>query len=214
MRVKKIRAKNFSEALTLVKRELGEDAVILSSDDRKGSKPYVEVTAAVDYDIETGSEAAFPAVTAVSSPDETNEIMELKNELKGLRQSIESMKEKGFELKLPEGMDSNEYFTGEAIGTANFSRRLSQVANVEITHFVESFNTFFYAPGVFSSFSKVHCFEPIIKLLSFLNPAGAIIQAILAIYKQIRRTGNTIVRDDWQSRSERLRYHIGKTLRR
>jgi flagellar biosynthesis protein FlhF len=129
MRVKKIRAKNFREALTLVKRELGEDAVILSSDDRKGSNPYVEVTAAVDYDIETGSEAAFPAVTAVSQPDGPSEIIELKNELKGLRQSIDSMKEKGFELKLPDGMKKMFYFLKERSIKEEFALRLVERAH-------------------------------------------------------------------------------------
>lgn len=129
MTVKKIRAKNFSEALTLVKRELGEDAVILSSDDRKGNNPYVEVTAAIDYDVETGGEAALQAVTTVSSPDETNGIMELKNELKGLRQSIDSMREKGFELKLPEGMKKMFYFLKERAVKDEFALSLVERAH-------------------------------------------------------------------------------------
>jgi len=35
MKIKTIRAKNFREALFLVKKELGPDAVILSSEDKK-----------------------------------------------------------------------------------------------------------------------------------------------------------------------------------
>ena len=50
MKIKKIKARNFSEALTIVRKEMGEDAVILSTEDRKGARSYVEVTAAVDYD--------------------------------------------------------------------------------------------------------------------------------------------------------------------
>jgi flagellar biosynthesis protein FlhF len=50
MRIKKFKAKNFSEALSLVKKELGEDAIILSSEGRKGMRSSVEVTAAIDYE--------------------------------------------------------------------------------------------------------------------------------------------------------------------
>lgn len=52
MKIKKFKARNFSEALEMVKQELGGDAVILSNEEKKGLRPYVEITAAVDYDIE------------------------------------------------------------------------------------------------------------------------------------------------------------------
>lgn len=52
MKIKKFRAKTFSEALALVKREMGRDAVILSSEEQKGFMPGVEVTAAADYELE------------------------------------------------------------------------------------------------------------------------------------------------------------------
>lgn len=52
MKIKKFKARNFSEALELVKQELGGDAVILSNEEKKGLRPYVEITAAVDYDVE------------------------------------------------------------------------------------------------------------------------------------------------------------------
>ncbi|MBF0472960.1 MAG: flagellar biosynthesis protein FlhF, partial [Nitrospirae bacterium] len=52
MKIKRFRAKTFAEALKLVKKELSEDAIILSSDEKKGKNPYVEVTAAVDYEID------------------------------------------------------------------------------------------------------------------------------------------------------------------
>lgn len=51
MKIRKFRAKSFGEALALVKKEMGEDAVILSTEERKGSPPAVEVSAAVDYDL-------------------------------------------------------------------------------------------------------------------------------------------------------------------
>ncbi|MBF0316574.1 MAG: flagellar biosynthesis protein FlhF [Nitrospirae bacterium] len=51
MKIKKYQAKTFAEALVLVKKELSEDAIILSTEEKGGDTPYVEVTAAVDYDI-------------------------------------------------------------------------------------------------------------------------------------------------------------------
>lgn len=51
MKIKKFQARTFAEALVLVKKELSDDAVILSTEEKKGANPYVEVTAAIDYDI-------------------------------------------------------------------------------------------------------------------------------------------------------------------
>jgi len=55
MKIKKFTARTFSEALALVKKELSQDAVILSTEEKKGLRPHVEVTAAVDYDASEGS---------------------------------------------------------------------------------------------------------------------------------------------------------------
>lgn len=52
MKIKKFTARTFSEALELVKKELSDDAIILSTEETKGFWPHVEVTAAVDYDHE------------------------------------------------------------------------------------------------------------------------------------------------------------------
>jgi len=52
MKIKKFSARTFSEALELVKKELSDDAIILSTEETKGFWPHVEVTAAVDYDQE------------------------------------------------------------------------------------------------------------------------------------------------------------------
>jgi len=51
MKIKKFKARNFTEALRLVKQELSEHAVILASEEKKGLRPYVEVTAAIDYEL-------------------------------------------------------------------------------------------------------------------------------------------------------------------
>lgn len=115
MRIKKIRAKNFSEALSLVKKELGPDAVILSSEDKKGVRSYVEVTAAVDYDLEAAEEE-FQAVTEIpvsavgagesqqkmAAEPVSTELIHLKKDIEDLRTYIESMKNSGFELTMSE----------------------------------------------------------------------------------------------------------------
>ncbi len=51
MKIKKFKARNFTEALRLVKQELSEHAVILATEEKKGLRPYVEVTAAIDYEL-------------------------------------------------------------------------------------------------------------------------------------------------------------------
>jgi len=50
MKIKKFTARTFSEALEQVKKELSENAIILSTEEIKGLRPRVEITAAVDYD--------------------------------------------------------------------------------------------------------------------------------------------------------------------
>lgn len=52
MKIKKFTAKNYKEAFEIIKKEFGDNAVILSSDEKKGSPSYVEITAAIDYDNE------------------------------------------------------------------------------------------------------------------------------------------------------------------
>jgi len=106
MRIKKIQARTFSEALACVKRELGEDAVIISSEDRKGSKPYVEITAAVDYDVERyDSPVQLPAA---STPQ--TDLTELKHEIRTLRECVETMRNSGCELTLPVERKKMFYF--------------------------------------------------------------------------------------------------------
>lgn len=110
MRIKKIQAKNFRQALSLVKKELGPDAVILSTEDKKGSSAYVEVTAAIDEKIEINNSAAYPVLPAVGSGGGGDGFMELKNEMKSLRECIESMRNSGFEPKIPEERKNMFYF--------------------------------------------------------------------------------------------------------
>ena len=124
MKIKKFTARTFSEALEMVKRELSKDAVILSTEEKKGLRPRVEVTAAIDYDAEAaqGSQApplggrpadngtgrnpqsGPPAANATGGPSaavSAGRVDELRDELAGLRTMIEGMKNNGYELALP-----------------------------------------------------------------------------------------------------------------
>src|SRR3972149_4950026 len=109
MRIKKIQARNFSEALANVKKELGEDAIIISSEEKKGAKPYVEVTAAVDYDIEPCVNSNYSPQSSTSNSD----ILEMKNEIRSLRESIDIMRNSGCELTLPAERKRMFYFLRE-----------------------------------------------------------------------------------------------------
>ena len=132
MKIKKFKAKTFREALALVKREMGHDAVILSSEEQKGIIPFVEVTAAVDYELEAAQGRPLPytqyiqaAGTGVqelpSHPEqkstapadtvtrhdasalpESDGIAMIRKELGTLKGLIEEMKQSGFEMELPE----------------------------------------------------------------------------------------------------------------
>lgn len=117
MKIKKIQAKNFRQALSLVKKELGANAVILSSEDKKGKGNYVEVTAAVDNDIDMNIpvQDGCDAAPAGNTPG-NGELAELRNEIRSLRECIESMRNNGFELNLPEERKTMFHFLkGKAI---------------------------------------------------------------------------------------------------
>jgi len=93
MKIKKFHAKTFSEVLKAVKRELGPDAVILSSEQLKEN--MVEVVAAVDYG---GIKLPEPSCAAEKSTD----ISELKNEVERLKEALLQMKKSGYEMRLPD----------------------------------------------------------------------------------------------------------------
>lgn len=79
MKIKKFKAKNFSEALKLVKKEFSEDAVILSSEEKKGFRPFVEITAAVDYDSGISSQTVSSDAGFIES-DVANEQMKFNGQ--------------------------------------------------------------------------------------------------------------------------------------
>lgn len=108
MKIKRFKAKNFSEALELVKKELGEDAVVLSTEEKKGLRSFVEVTAAIDYGNQEGintentQASARKIVDSNHSPVSEIPINEIKTEIERLRETIEVMKNNGYNIALPE----------------------------------------------------------------------------------------------------------------
>lgn len=110
MKIKKFQAKNFSEALALVKREMGPDAIILSSEEQNGLRRCVEVTAAVDYEVKNGLNSSSSSSSSNGSNGlnssngsvSSDDILQMNKELKVLRNAIEDMKTMGYEVSLPE----------------------------------------------------------------------------------------------------------------
>lgn len=126
MKIKKFQAANFREALARVKKELGEEAVILSSEEITGLRPKVEVVAAIDHDYDReesmpesarGTEltpesldgfvsdkvsltSCRPEVKIPNAPPYYDQVIQ---EITKLRESLEEMKGKGYEVSLPEG---------------------------------------------------------------------------------------------------------------
>ncbi len=141
MKIKKFQAKTFSEALVLVKKEMGDDAVILSSDEQAGPRPYVEVTAAIDYEPQgrqgkatqlsslspaaaragAGRTGAGAAPKGAGARDlnrmperegsggtgmgtiDAGGLRQMRKDIEGLRRTIEEMRDRGYEMTLPEG---------------------------------------------------------------------------------------------------------------
>jgi flagellar biosynthesis protein FlhF len=104
MKIRRFKAKTFAEALELVRRELSEDAVILSTEEKKGLNSFVEVTAAVDYDVESRI-----SIEEKNSREFESSLVKqyamlaegIKDEVRKIRDLIKSMKSSGFEISLP-----------------------------------------------------------------------------------------------------------------
>jgi len=142
MKIKKFKAKNFSEALDMVKKELSEDAIILSTEEKKGIKPFVEVTAAVDYDNAPnshygpqGNQIEQPAAAnsvqtqpKAEAPAFDNKLYEIKNEIGSLRELMENMKNTGYNFSLPREKRAIMNFLSERSIREEFALRICEKA--------------------------------------------------------------------------------------
>jgi len=89
MQIKRYEAVNMREAMAMIKRDLGPDAVILSTKKISKDKPLIEVTAARDRDI-------APAEThRIPRPDDAhrqeNSLGDLRQEIRDLKSSIDGL---------------------------------------------------------------------------------------------------------------------------
>ena len=142
MKIKKFKARNFSEALDLVKKELSENAIILSTDERKGLRPFVEVTAAVDFDmasdvrsstaknqLDLSREVAPEACKSNPSvPAWGRNLDEIKDEIGNLRETMENMKHNGYRLSLPPEKRAMFHFLTERSIREEFALRICEKA--------------------------------------------------------------------------------------
>jgi flagellar biosynthesis protein FlhF len=125
MKIKKFAAGSFRDALNRVKKELGQEAVILSSEEIGGLNPMVEVVAAIDRDVERdemlkgyaldrevkaekggGAHSKSGAWYSGTAADRTNPGPDyhdqVLSELRRLRENLEDLRNKGYEVALPE----------------------------------------------------------------------------------------------------------------
>jgi flagellar biosynthesis protein FlhF len=103
MKIKTFRARTFGEALALVKKEMGEDAVIVSTEEKRGPRPSVEVGAAVDYEVGEAAapRAAIPSWATPILPSakppspvfEQEEVRQLKHSLAEFKAEVVSIRE-------------------------------------------------------------------------------------------------------------------------
>lgn len=130
MKIKRFRAKSFSEALELVKKELGEDAVVLSTEEKGGIIPSVEVVAAVDYDDPSegykkmSSQIGNKKGVQVSTESPAREIKQLFSEIEVLKNVLNELRRNGYELTLPDNKREIFNYLRERAIRDEFSFRL------------------------------------------------------------------------------------------
>ncbi len=147
MKIKRFRARSFSEALELVKKELGDDAVVISTEEKKGLFPSVEVVAAVDYEdpaheylkarnqVFDTTPGRAGSKTIPSSPEvafTSPEIEHLLKEITVLKNTIHELKRSGYEFNLPpEKREAYNYLRQRGIKEEFILRLLEKATKVE-----------------------------------------------------------------------------------
>ena len=132
MKIKKFKAKTFTEALELVKKEFSEDAIILSTEEKKGIRSFVEITAAFDY--EMGSSKAEN--TPVSRTRKREELQYSGSE-EGIKLGIRNLSDMSLDVKKHDGINISLpahkkmifHFLKEISVKEEFALRLCENAN-------------------------------------------------------------------------------------
>lgn len=172
MKIKKFKARTFSEALELVKKELSEDAVILSTEEISGLRPGVVVTAAMDYDAAGHSaqhtqaaqarlEDAGPVPGPCAEPSPKDSPSEIKAEIENLRRAIEEMKNIGYEMALPREKRAAFNFLKERAVRDEYALRLCE--NVKSLEDI---------PLLISADIRVRGIAQTKKAVMFIGPTG------------------------------------------
>ncbi|MBN1380260.1 MAG: flagellar biosynthesis protein FlhF [Deltaproteobacteria bacterium] len=104
MQIKRYEVNNLREAMAQIKKELGPDAIILSTKKMTGS-PLIEVTAARDNGLDLA--ASLDKAVGKNFPRQDDDIRNLTEEISGLKSSIDLLTQKVFQQKnmLNETMD-------------------------------------------------------------------------------------------------------------
>ncbi len=104
MKIKTFTAKSYSEAIEMVKKEFGPDAVIIETEEVKDGNFCVKLTAAIDFDFETNEKlnkkTAFQSYLSNEFAEEGDETLtlpiiyndEIKEELKEIRKMLLELK--------------------------------------------------------------------------------------------------------------------------
>ncbi len=158
----------------MVKKELSEDAIILSSEEKKGIRPFVEVTAAIDYENANG-DCAVKMEQLDRSPGENpeedqsktrfsmtdNSLYEIRKEIGGLKKIMENMKNTGYHLSLPPEKKMILHFLMERSIREEFALRLCEKAK-DINHI----------PLLISNDIKVKSRNTDTKAVMLIGPTG------------------------------------------
>jgi len=104
MKIKTFTAKSYAEAIDMVKKEFGPDAVIIETEEVKDGNFCVKLTAAIDFDFETteklNKKTAFQSYLSNELAEESEETLtspniyndEIKEELKEIRKMLLELK--------------------------------------------------------------------------------------------------------------------------
>lgn len=171
MKIKKFKAKTFTEALTLIKKEFGEDAIVLSTEERNGLRPYVEITAAIDYEISQEAQKYVDRKTYYDTGNTFTNRLESVNEsvhinISGLKKDVFKTSKplnKSMILKFLRGISIREEFALRLCERANSFNDLPALISEDIKT---------KEPFIFSKSSERRSSSRYKKAIMLVGPTG------------------------------------------